>query len=217
MGSTGTGISPGADGPGDWAGATVLHGNFTGNGVQDVMAYYTSGTHAGNGVLIDGNGDGNVKSLDLAPYSGRTSLVQQGLMASPALSATPTDLVGAGNVSGLGTGTDDLIGTATDGSGNGELDVYTNGEGADSAVSGGYGYYETLTTITPDGSSDWGNYSIATAGNPSNTMLFALDNSTGAIYESTAPADTGQWRHVDSAHLLQRRHRTRAAVPGRHQ
>lgn len=196
VGSMGTDISPGSDGPGDWADAIVLHGDFTGDGVQDVMAYYTSGMHAGSGVIIDGNGAGNVKSLDLAPYSGRTSNVSQGDMVSPNLNTTPTDLVGAGDVSGLNTGTDDLIGIATDGQGNSELDLYTNGEGTDSAVSGGYGYYATLTTITPDGSSDWGNYSIATAGNPSNTTLFALDNSTGAIYESTTPqtlARGGSW------------------------
>jgi hypothetical protein len=196
VGSIGTGINPGTDGPADWKGAIVAHGDFTGHGVQDVLAYYTSGPHQGNGVIIDGNGNGNVKSLDLAPYSGRTSLLLQGYMQSPALGTTPTDLVGAGNVSGLSTGMDDLIGIATDGSGNGELDLYTNGEGQGAAVSGGYGYYQTLSTTAPDGSTDWGNYSIATAGNPGNTALFAMDNSTGAIYESTAPltlASSGTW------------------------
>ena len=44
IGSAGTGINPGADGPGDWAGAVVTHGDFTGNHVQDVMAYYPAGT-----------------------------------------------------------------------------------------------------------------------------------------------------------------------------
>jgi hypothetical protein len=203
IGSLGTGINPGTDGPADWKDAIVTHGNFTGHGVQDVMAYYTSGPHAGNGVIIDGNGDGNVKSLDLAPDGGRTSLVQAGLMQSPATGTTPTDLVGAGNVSGLSTGTDDLIGIAPDGgtntAGNGELDLYTNGEGLDSAVSGDYGYYQTLTTTAPDGGTDWANYSIATAGNPSNTVLFALDTSTGIIYESASPltlASGGTWTEI---------------------
>jgi hypothetical protein len=200
IGSLGTGINPGTGGPADWKDAIVLHGDFTGHGVQDAMAYYTSGPHAGNGVIIDGNGDGNVKSLDLAPDGGRTSQVQAGLMQSPATGTTPTDLVGAGNVSGLSTGTNDLIGIAPDGgtntAGNGELDLYTNGAGPDSAVSGGYGYYETLATNTPGGGTDWANYSIATAGNPSNTVLFARNNSTGLIYEAspgTLLSSIGVW------------------------
>src|SRR5690348_4398194 len=66
IGSLGTGINPGTDGPGDWAGVTVLHGNFTGNGVQDVMAYYPA---TGNGVVIAGNGN----SSSLEPTSGNVS------------------------------------------------------------------------------------------------------------------------------------------------
>jgi hypothetical protein len=188
IGSLGTGLNPGSDGPGDWTGAIVLHGDFTGHGVQDVMAYYPA---TGSGVIIDGNGDGNIKSLDLDPFGGRISLVVASRMVSRATGTTPADLVGAGDASGLSTGTDDLIGIAPDGGPNtahsGELDLYTNGMSPSAAVSGNYAYYQTLATKAPDGGTDWANYSIATADNPANTVLFARDNSTGVLYEDHGP------------------------------
>ncbi len=108
IGSLGTGINPGTDGPGDWAGTTVLHGDFTGDGVQDVMAYYPS---TGNGVVIGGNGNAS----SLVPDSGNVSFAQSALMASGATGDTPGQaLVGAGNASELATGADDMIGVSGD-------------------------------------------------------------------------------------------------------
>lgn len=180
IGSLGTGINPGADGPGDWSGALVLHGDFTGHQVQDVMAYYPS---TGNGVIIDGSGNGNNTSLDLAPYSGRVAQVKAGDMENFATSATPTDLVAAGNASGLSTGTDDLIGITS----GVELDLYTDSTCTGCATGESYEYYATITTTAPDGDTDWNNYSLATAGNPASTVLFALDTGTGALYEDKGP------------------------------
>jgi hypothetical protein len=187
IGSIGTGVNPGTDGPGDWSGAIVLHGDFTGHGVQDVMAYYPS---TGNGVIIDGNG--NATSLD--PESGNTFEVKAGLMQSFATGTDPTDLVGAGNVSGLNTGTDDLIGI----SGGVELDLYTDGECQGCGDGSSYEYNTTLSTTAPDGGTDWNDYSIATAGNPSSTVLFAFDKATGALYESSDPMSlpTGNWTKI---------------------
>jgi hypothetical protein len=201
IGSLGTGINPGADGPGDWGGVTVLHGDFTGDGVQDVMAYYPA---TGNGVVIAGNG--NASSLE--PVSGNVSTAQSaqmtnnnGAIPGTALVGAGNALVGAGNASELATGTDDMIGIA----GN-ELDLYTNGLCTGCAFGGGYGYNETLSTMAPDGSADWNSYVLATAqpgGNPSATVLFALDTATGAVYESTNPSQsassvigTGNWTQI---------------------
>jgi Concanavalin A-like lectin/glucanases superfamily len=198
IGSLGTGIDAGSDGPGDWAGAIVLHGDFTADNVQDVMAYYPSGPFEGLGKIIAGNGNAS----SLVPNSTNLSLVDPDLMQNPVTGAYPTTLAGAGNASGLGTGTDDLIGISgnTTSPGNYELDLYTNGQCADCAQIGGYGYDETLTITSPDGTSDWNNYALATAGNPASTSLFALDTATGALYECASPAalaaGTATWTQI---------------------
>ncbi len=199
IGSLGTGINPGTDGPGDWAGAVVSHGDFTGDDVQDVMAYYP---RTGNGVIIAGNGNAS----SLVPSSGNVSTAQSGLMASADNGDTPSVLVGAGNASELSTGTDDLIGISGDSVNGYELDLYTNGLCTGCAFGGGYGYNQTLATQAPDGTADWQNYALATAqpgGSPSAVVLFALDKATGALYESTNPsqsassiAGTGNWTQI---------------------
>jgi Laminin G domain len=205
IGSMGTMISPGDDGPADWAGAQVLQGDFTGDGIQDAMAYYPAGTThlgpggttlAGTGVIIGGNGD----SSPLNPAN--TSTISAAAMGN-LNGDVPTDLVPAGNASQIGTGTDDLIGISGDSTDGYELDMYTNGECAGCASPGGYAWDTTLSTQAPDGSDDWNNYTLATAepdNNPSNVVLFALNTTTGALWESTNPTDstsaiigTGNW------------------------
>ena len=189
IGGAGTGISPGADGPGDWAGAQVLHGDFTGDGVQDVMAYYPSGSHAGAAQIIGGTGDGSM----LQPYSGNLWSIAAGMLTDPFFanpSDSPADLVAAGNASELSAGADDLIGILGDPASGYELDLYSIAGLSGSNVTGGYGYDTTLSTQTPNGGTDWNNYTLATAqpgGNPAATVLFALDTATGALWESTNP------------------------------
>jgi hypothetical protein len=196
IGSLGTAINAGADGPGDWAGAIVLHGDFTGDNVQDVMAYYPSGASQGTGTVIAGNGNASTLEPDFG-----YPVVSPGLMQN-LVGAYPVQLVAAGNASGIGTGFDDLIGISgnTTSPNNYELDLYTNGSCAGCAYPGGYGYDETLTITSPDGTSDWDNYTIATAGNPASTVLFALDTANGDLYECTSPialaAGTGTWASI---------------------
>jgi hypothetical protein len=189
IGSLGTMINPGQDGPADWAGAQVLHGDFTGHEVQDVMAYYPSGTYAGNAVIIGGSGDAS----PLIPSSGNnwsipSVALQDPFFANP--SDVPTVLVGAGDASEYNPGLDDLIGILGDPTSGYELDLFsTSGSGqcgGDNTV-GGYGYCQTLSTTAPDGTADWNNYALATAqpgGNSGAVVLFALDKATGALYES---------------------------------
>lgn len=194
IGSLGTGLNPGTDGPGDWAKATVLHGDFTGDNVQDVMAYYPA---TGDGVVIAGNGNAS----PLEPGSGNLSTVDSDLMTG-ATGDDPSVLVAAGNASELGTGADDLIGISGDATNGYELDLYTNGQCAECSAGGDYAYDTTLATQAPDGTDDWQNYSLATAqpgGNPGAVVLFALDT-TGVLYECTTPDQptscvdsTGKW------------------------
>jgi Concanavalin A-like lectin/glucanases superfamily len=207
IGSLGTGINPGRDGPADWTGAIVLHGNFTGAGVQDVMAYYPSGQDRGDGVIIGGAGDAST------------------LLPSPAnrwtvtgLSNDPVRLVAAGYASqqagcirNHANCVDDLIGIARDGtrarararvgtrartrvgtragsgSGSGEgLYLYVNG-----GTPGVYAAPVLLSRSAPDPKDhDWGHYTLATAqlgNNPADTVLFALDPANGTLWESVNP------------------------------
>lgn len=198
IGSLGTGINPGTDGPGDWASTIVLHGNFTADNVQDVMAYYPSGANQGTGVIIAGNGNPS----SLIPSSGNVSTASASLMQNPFTAAYPVQLTAAGNASGLGTGADDLIGISgnTASPNNYELDLYTNGLCAACAIPGGYGFDQTLTITAPDGTSDWNNYALATAGNPASSVLFAMNTATGALYECASPAQlaagTATWTAI---------------------
>jgi Laminin G domain len=201
IGSIGTLINPGADGPADWNGAQVLQGNFTGHNVQDVMAYYPNGTSGGlapgTGVIIGGAGDGS----PLAPTSDNIWTVNADPMQNTH-GDDPTDLVPAGNASQLGTGVDDLIGISGNSVDGYELDLYTDSSG----VVGAYVYTTTLSLQPPDANYNWGNYTLVTAepgNNPSDVVLFALNTTTGALWESTNPHDsvstiigTGKWTPI---------------------
>lgn len=187
IGSLGTAINPGTDGPGDWTGAEILHGDFTGNDVQDVMAYYPSGNHAGVGVIIGGAGDVS----PLVPSSGNNWTFPNGALIDPTYANfdNPSVLVGAGDASEQATGLDDLIGilgdtNSSDGGTGYELDLYS------ATTRGEYGWDEVLSTTAPDGTADWNNYALATAqpgGDPDEVVLLALDKATGALYESVNP------------------------------
>jgi hypothetical protein len=211
IGGAGTGLAPGSDGPGDWSGATVVHGDFLGQNLQDVMAYYPSGNQAGLGEIIGGSGDGSM----LQASSGNVLTVPAGALGDPFFNIpddSPIRLVAAGDASQLGAQADDLIGIVGDQQSKDqgfpyELDLFSISGLTGSSEFGGYGYDTTIATQAPDGSTDWENYQLATAqpgGNPSNTVLFALDTATGALYESTNPdnSDTavigspGTWTQI---------------------
>jgi hypothetical protein len=200
-----------ADGPGDWKGALILHGDLFGHGafehgVEDVMAYWPTQTAigtatipAGSGMILAGTGAANTLSPAstfwgsiAAKQVSPTNLCDFNLDGCAA--DEPIDLIAAGNASQQGTGIADLIGILGDPTNGWELALYTSGE------PGGYLPLPTVlsgtTANAPDGSRDWNNYSFATVqlpdaanpnGDPANTALLALDKATGALYQSTNP------------------------------
>jgi hypothetical protein len=207
IGGLGTDINPGADGPADWNGAAVLHGDFTGQYFQDVMAYYATGngthTSPGTGTIIQGAGN----TSPVSPYSGDTATAAASDWCDPALDSgcenggptpAPADLVYAGNAgegyepaSLASTNDADVIGVFAYGASS-DLNLYTANE------TGIYSIAKTLSAASPDGTDDWQDYTLATAelpdtaspdGDPSNTVLLAFDSHPGTagaghLYES---------------------------------
>ena len=178
IGGLGTGINTNGS-PADWTGAQILHGDFTGNHVQDTVAYYPTGPSAGNADLLFGNGD----TTALSPYVG-----SQQQIAAPGLADlngdNPTQLVAAGNASLQGNLVPDLIGITGDATNGYELDLYTSPDG----LFGDYSDIQPLTAPnqTPD-ATGWNNYTLAAAQPGGQPVLFALNTATGQMYESTNP------------------------------
>jgi hypothetical protein len=187
----------------DWAGALILHGDFTDDHVQDVMAYWPSsgpdGRAAGTGVIVAGTGD----AITLDPSGNNAVAVLPQDLCDPHFdncASVPSDLVAAGDASQQHTGFADLIGYICS-TKRCELNLYT------ATIRAGYSLTRTLSTwadAAPDGSPDWANYTIATAqlpdtaqphGDPANTVLLALNRKTGRLYESVntgCPANCGK-------------------------
>jgi hypothetical protein len=217
IGGLGTDVNPGTDGPGDWNNAQIMHGDFTGRNLQDIMAYYTptagigpaaststsTGPTPGTGVIIGGTGTDD----PLDPYSGNNWTIPSGTFCDLTFNANcpaPADLVYAGNASQEGPATNngsiysqtnnaDVIGIFGPGgsSSSYELDLFTAYE------TGGYnldnlnGVLSGASATSPDGTADWQYYTLATAelpdsaypnGDPSDTVLFALNDDTGGPY-----------------------------------
>jgi FG-GAP-like repeat len=178
IGASGLGSGSAAD----WNGTQVLHGDFTGDRVQDVLAYHPTGANAGGGTLLYGNGD----DLPLNPNESQSLF--SGTFADYTLNAdgdNPTQLVAAGNASLTDTAIPDLIGITGDATNGYQLDLYTS-----CCRASGYTYTQTLAgpADSPDGDGDWGDFSLVTAQPASAAVLFAMKKSTGELWESTNPA-----------------------------
>ena len=181
IGSIGTGIGT-PDGQADWAGAQVLHGDFTGHLVQDVIAYYAA---TGTGELVPGIG------VDATLQSEPTNVTE-----IPAIawsdgnfvnsSDVPAALVAAGDASQTSTGVTDLIGSYGDPANGYELNLYTANPGGP----GSYGLSQVLSPGPgPDGNT-WDKFALATTqpgSDASAAVLFALDTTNGQLWESTNP------------------------------
>jgi hypothetical protein len=184
IGALGTGVNSNGK-PADWQGADILHGDFTGDHVQDVAAYYPTGADAGDADLLFGNGDTSA----LSPYAYAQQELTAPNLADTTLNAAgddPADLVAAGNATLAGDLVPDLIGIAGDATNGYQLDAYTSPDGR----FGDYAYGQTIAGPgqSPDGTADWQSYTLATAQPAGNPVLFALDTASGALYESINPS-----------------------------
>jgi hypothetical protein len=177
-----------SDGPADWTGAQILHGDFTTDAVQDILAYYPATT---SGVIMPGNGNAST------PYPGNAKGLPAGFLSDPYIDPPPSpdQVVAAGDASQQNNGgTTDLIGIMPTGSGY-QLMLYP---------ACGYDCFDPLgpteLSDTPPDTKDhstWDNYTLATAQpgcypggtcDPSATVLFALDNNTGTLWEAAHPS-----------------------------
>jgi hypothetical protein len=198
IGGEGNTLNPGTDGPADWNGAEIVHGDLTGSKLQDILAYYPQAAgkpNPGTGVIIAGTG--NTGPLD--PWATTPPDINAGpgtlQLCDDTLdgcASVPADLVYAGNASQESTGTGDLIGSYGSGTA-AELDLFTANEPGAYYLDNQHG---VLSTTSPDGTADWQDYALATAqlpdtahpsGDAGNTALFALDDKTGRLYVSVNP------------------------------
>jgi hypothetical protein len=169
IGINGNGFNiPGS--PSDFNGAQAISGQFTGDGFQDVLIYYTSGTFAGEGAVLPGQGDG---SAFPNPAQRGCFLPSVGLADN---GDSPLQIVNAYQSTG-GSGLPDLLVTSGDASNGYYLAYY---------VSGGVPclYFNTFIARipTPDGAPDWNQWTLATTSDAHGAGMFLWNKSTGALY-----------------------------------
>ncbi|GAA2750758.1 hypothetical protein [Kitasatospora cinereorecta] len=177
-GHVGPAVNIGAAGPGfnteptpsDWDGALPLTGRFTGGSFQDLLFYYPGGIRAGHFGVRGGDGSGGPLPTGgvngyLSDWSGNY----------------PSQVAEAGAISGRATGFPDLLGIAPDGSGGTALSIYPAGP-----ITGMFDMPTSLNVRTPDGSTDWNDWTIASTevaapGGGTGTALFLWKKSTGEL------------------------------------
>lgn len=186
IGARGTGLNTYGS-PADWAGAQVLHGDFTGNHVQDIVAYIPS---SGTLQMIGGPGTG--ASLD--PESGNVATLPGDVFPLGDLflnggNDNPADLAAAGNASLQNTGISDLVGILGDPADGYELNIYTATPGG--AFENGYNIQaSTGPGNGPDGA-PWGpDWALQVAQPGGQAVLFALDRANGQLWESVNPGQS---------------------------
>lgn len=167
--------------PSDFTGSQVITGLFADNGLQGALAYYPSGTYAGEADILNGNGDGtvledkdasNTISVPSARFTNYDAYGDIPLQVANAYNADPND----------NAAYPDLITVSGDSSTAGAngyyLEYYQNAN-----EPGDYAASVALTNATPDGNMDWNQWQIATMAEPSGAVDMFLHNSaTGALY-----------------------------------
>jgi hypothetical protein len=170
IGINGNGLSiPGS--PSDFNGAQAIAGQFTGDGFQDVLIYYPSGNDAGGGAVLAGSGDGSPLQSQI---SGNEFTITPGALTD-ANGDNPLQIVNAyGSI--YGTGLPDLLAISGDPANGYYLDYY------EASVPGGYFNTFAVKTATPDGTTDWNKWTLATLNYAGSTGMFLWNESTGALY-----------------------------------
>ncbi len=157
--------------PADFDGAQAITGGFFGTGFQDVLIYYASGTFAGEGVVLAGQGDGSA----LQPVSGSNCGIFSGGLAD-FNGDNPLQVVNA-YASADSDGLTDLFAVSGDPVRGYSLDYFTS-----AFVPCMFSQAFAGTTLTPDGTADWNKWTLATLSDASGTGMFLWNQSTGALY-----------------------------------
>ncbi|GAA3450516.1 hypothetical protein [Dactylosporangium matsuzakiense] len=170
IGTYGNGVV-GDDSPADFTGAQVITGHFNGGMLQDIFAYYPSGSGQGNGMFIGGNGDGSA----LQPKQSEHTL-GAGRLADD-FGNNPLRVANAYNGSGRNLAYPDLIGIGGDATNGYTLNYYANQNGIIN-----FPAPTLLSTPTPAGGTDWNAWNIATTQLGGTTAMFLFKKATGALY-----------------------------------
>ena len=163
--------------PKDFTGSQVITGLFNDNGLQDALAYYPSGNYAGQGAILDGNGDGTV--LDDADASNTTGIQSVVFTALDPNEDIPLQVANGYNADPNDNADyPDLITISGDPANGYYLEYYQNG-----GTPGYWAASDVLTNTTPDGTMDWNDWQITTMQEPSGAVdMFLYDSATKALY-----------------------------------
>ncbi|WP_146179913.1 FG-GAP-like repeat-containing protein [Micromonospora sp. RP3T] len=191
IGAKGNGLTkPGSSK--DYNGAQAITGQFSGYALQDVLVYYPSGPFAGGGTVLRTNGDGSViqPSADDTQYTiQREDLIDES-------GQSPLQVASAGDARHTGSSRHDLIGISGNNLGY-YLTYYP------SVAPGAFQQVTRTSATTPDGSTDWNNWTIATAqtttSTGTSTAMFLWEPSTGALHlwtDLSIDIDSGQMTYT---------------------
>ncbi len=182
-------VNVGANGLGDgdpsyFDGANVILGNFLGDNLQDVLAYFVDGPKAGVGVILPGTGDGSVET--------GVDFISAGSVNFEDINGdTPIDLANAYDSAGLNNVIPDFIGISGSASDGYRLAYYPLQADASLDIALG----ELTANLTPTGGTDWQNWQLFSTVLPSGTAIYLRNSTTGALYlwESVHFTDNGDF------------------------
>ncbi|MFI1196795.1 FG-GAP-like repeat-containing protein, partial [Micromonospora sp. NPDC020750] len=172
IGTRGNGVT-GNNSPADFDGAQALTGHFTGTGLQDVLVYYPGGVNPGGAGILRTNGDGSTIQAQL---SGNQFSIDPGQLLDDN-GNRPIQLANADDTRNLNSPYPDLIGTSGDPTNGYHLTYYPN-----LGMIGGNVNPQYTTATTPNGGTDWNNWTITTAQLTGGTAMFLWNRTTGALH-----------------------------------
>ena len=187
IGLEGTGVGTTASGSlvDTFDGAEAIMGNFADDGFQDILIYFPSTGDVGGGMVLNGSGNGSVLQTQ---RSGNEVSIDSGMLADPFTGDNPTQIADGYDATGLNSYFDGLFATTGDSTNGYVLDYDEAGP-----VSSDFNPIQLSTAKTPDGTSDWNDWTIATTKVASGIAMYLWNESTGALYlwEGVTVADNG--------------------------
>lgn len=161
---------------GDFNGAQVITGLFGTTGLQDYLVYYPAGgANAGNGVVLNGNGDGTVLQDSGSASPANTYAIPPVVFSTPdTYKDLPLQVANGYNADpNDNPAYPDLITVNGDATNGYYLEYYQNADSEGSWITS-----VPLSTPTPDGTMDWNQWQITTMREPSGAVDMFLYNAT---------------------------------------